>query len=761
MKRNYEGTPSDRQLRSSPQKNISKAVNGTNEGGITTTAASDRTSSLSPRNLSQSGNGNVGEITTTGEIMIAGAPHTPKQNNRTKETVPHSSPPKQNNRTEETVPHSSSRYEFGLDARVDEGEMTNSQSPPSTPVGLVNDAGINLDTGCGATASKITLETVPMYEVVSVMDTGDQTRLVAKRSYDEVIGGSGAACVGIVDSCVDERNVVQDMNSFSYDDIIGETGTASVGIGNDREDDNDVLTSVNSLLHATNLYPMEISVLTAELRDLTIELLVNHSPSLFSMDPSPVDLLREVVKHKQTFLEISMQFDNVLFFYYANQSVTKSVTDYVEETFTEVGQHLASSFGDRRDLAMSVIQMWCLVDNLQKGAGVVNNYEPTADRSAMVVIHRFDKCVRTYVDRATLQLTAVVGFKTTETTSMADKTSVVVDTKSGPPKKKQNRKTIVTSESHYNDRKIHLCIDGKFYKCNGATESVEGTKTIYKKYFQCLMVRDRADSSKWKPIGQVNHSVMKTDYCNGTLIGVFTVHGDKKYVQYFPGKRQCLCFNPSAANELDRTDTRVRLILVVPSSSWNITSPMLTTMKDCLMGVNKRWWHNQSSCGTNRQYLKELSSHPKLSLARDQATAILSIYMNHFVKMMYPSLMHFKVGALRSRGMESQFNLQGTLHRDYLDDRNSKVPNERPQSIILALDPFVFLYEYELSNQDGMRSLRVDRGEAVLFSSSLRHAGGANADNESDMEWKYRLFAYVVSETTDFPDDATRLNLEE
>ena len=34
----------------------------------------------------------------------------------------------------------------------------------------------------------------------------------------------------------------------------------------------------------------------------------------------------------------------------------------------------------------------------------------------------------------------------------------------------------------------------------------------------------------------------------------------------------------------------------------------------------------------------------------------------------YPCLTYFKVGALRSRGEESQFDLQDRLHRDYLDD---------------------------------------------------------------------------------------------
>jgi hypothetical protein len=77
-KRINEGTVSDRQFRSSPPRNNSKAVNG-----------------------------NLGEITTTV------APPPQKQNNCT-ETVTHSSCDK-----------------FGEEARVDDGDMTYSQSTPS------------------------------------------------------------------------------------------------------------------------------------------------------------------------------------------------------------------------------------------------------------------------------------------------------------------------------------------------------------------------------------------------------------------------------------------------------------------------------------------------------------------------------------------------------------------------------------------------------------------------------------------------------
>ena len=43
--------------------------------------------------------------------------------------------------------------------------------------------------------------------------------------------------------------------------------------------------------------------------------------------------------------------------------------------------------------------------------------------------------------------------------------------------------------------------------------------------------------------------------------------------------------------------------------------------------------------------------------------------------------------------------------------------------------------------------------------SSLKHAGGSNGTIE-DKTWKYRLFAYIVSEESDFPSEVTRLNLK-
>ena len=158
-----------------------------------------------------------------------------------------------------------------------------------------------------------------------------------------------------------------------------------------------------------------------------------------------------------------------------------------------------------------------------------------------------------------------------------------------------------------------------------------------------------------------------------------------------------------------------------------------------------------------RQYLKELSSEKSLEIVCKQAESFVGLYMRNFVTKNYPCLTHCKVGALRSRGEESLF--EGTLHRDYLDDVEKKVPDERPQSIIIALDPFNLPYEYGSDYHDGSIGCKsVAKGEAVMFTSSLRHAGGSNGTKD-DKPWKYRLFAYIVSEPSDFPSEVTRLNL--
>ncbi len=51
------------------------------------------------------------------------------------------------------------------------------------------------------------------------------------------------------------------------------------------------------------------------------------------------------------------------------------------------------------------------------------------------------------------------------------------------------------------------------------------------------------------------------------------------------------------------------------------------------------------------------------------------------------------MGAIHSHGVNSQNDLMGALHCDYDEDVNKKVPDEHPQFILMALDPFKLLYE--------------------------------------------------------------------
>ncbi len=78
-------------------------------------------------------------------------------------------------------------------------------------------------------------------------------------------------------------------------------------------------------------------------------------------------------------------------------------------------------------------------------------------------------------------------------------------------------------------------------------------------------------------------------------------------------------------------------------------------------------------------------------------------------------------------------------------------------SIIMALDePFKFLYEdkdyddYDDDvNEDDICELTVNKGHAIAFTDELFHAGGDNSTGKTI----YRLFAYVVSNKKDYPNN--------
>ena len=79
-------------------------------------------------------------------------------------------------------------------------------------------------------------------------------------------------------------------------------------------------------------------------------------------------------------------------------------------------------------------------------------------------------------------------------------------------------------------------------------------------------------------------------------------------------------------------------------------------------------------------------------------------------------------------------------------------------SMIMALDESLdFLYEDKDVNnndddnidEDDICSLRVNGGHAIAFTNELFHAGGES----NTAKFNYRLFAYIVSNEEDYPNN--------
>jgi hypothetical protein len=192
----------------------------------------------------------------------------------------------------------------------------------------------------------------------------------------------------------------------------------------------------------------------------------------------------------------------------------------------------------------------------------------------------------------------------------------------------------------------------------------------------------------------------------------------KEISNFYPTNLPHICYNPTALLG-SNPETRPPLMLVFPSPSWNISKAVIDNMKEALCSSTDHHWINQTKCGTARQYLKELSTHTSFQKVNDQAVAVIQPFVTNVVSQHYKALTLFKVGAICSRGVDSQYNLVGSLHCDYDDNVNKKVPGERLQSIILALNPFKLLYEsdtYSGGLTDGkIKELHVDRERPCYF----------------------------------------------
>ncbi len=99
------------------------------------------------------------------------------------------------------------------------------------------------------------------------------------------------------------------------------------------------------------------------------------------------------------------------------------------------------------------------------------------------------------------------------------------------------------------------------------------------KYLQCGMALDKADGSKWKPYSKVKAD-SSSDYlwCYGTLRAEFGKVRRKETSHFYPTSKAHICYNATALLG-PIPETRVPLMLVFPSPSWNISKAVIDNMK--------------------------------------------------------------------------------------------------------------------------------------------------------------------------------------
>jgi hypothetical protein len=211
-----------------------------------------------------------------------------------------------------------------------------------------------------------------------------------------------------------------------------------------------------------------------------------------------------------------------------------------------------------------------------------------------------------------------------------------------------------TTIYHHNESQQNIVVDGKLYRCNKVRVIGEKNNVVYMKYLQCGMALDKTDGSKWKPFNKVKSTASSDKIrCYGTLRAEFSKLHRNEISHYYPTNKAHKCYNASALFG-QSPETRVPLMLVFPSPSWNISKAVIDNMKESLSSLGDHHWVSKSHCRTARQYLKELSMSKSLKKVNDQAMAVIQPFVMHVVSQHYKVLTNFNVGAIRLRGVDSQ-----------------------------------------------------------------------------------------------------------
>jgi hypothetical protein len=126
------------------------------------------------------------------------------------------------------------------------------------------------------------------------------------------------------------------------------------------------------------------------------------------------------------------------------------------------------------------------------------------------------------------------------------------------------------------------------------------------------------------------------------------------------------------------------------------------------MAQSEQVW-NGTSVFTGR-----LCTNTKMSQLKTKVEELIEPFVKNFIIKNYPMVNKFSVGAIRSQGERSQYDLTGVYHRNYLQDVvDKRIQDERPFSIMFAFDVIIFQYKNAIMDEE-VETVYVPIGHAAI-----------------------------------------------
>ena len=263
-------------------------------------------------------------------------------------------------------------------------------------------------------------------------------------------------------------------------------------------------------------------------------------------------------------------------------------------------------------------------------------------------------------------------------------------------------------------------------------------------YYRCRMVL-RPGETQWESSKCGSHSSRLeegTERCPGRL----TCHV-RRGEKFYTGGLDHVC-TMSNVNCYGVPDDRCVMELCVPAQTWG-SSDLLKDIHQDLTKFSD--WHDLTGGGkgTDRVYLPTLETDPKLAPLCEKVKTAARPYVK-WLHARYPKLRHLRYGLIKTLpNGRSQYELHGNrTHADFGNTVYRLAPDERPVSMMIALNEFNLMYLSNMSDPDTeLKTMTVHKHNGVLFTSACLHSGAANLTQVA----QYRIFLYAVSRVVDFP----------